>query len=110
MNCDILHIKSTAVTYTAATGDTPSSLVITLPNATLTNGQVFTLDICQQFPAITAGDNPQVSISLNSQTIPVYLKIGNYVRANGLRCRKHLVMVYGTDPIHISVLSPCLKY
>ena len=50
MNCDILHIKSTAVDYTAATGDTPSSLVITLPNATLTNGQIFTLDICQQFP------------------------------------------------------------
>lgn len=110
MNCDILHIKSTAVTYTAAAGDTPSSLVITLPNATLTNGQIFTLDICQQFPVIDAGDNPQVIILLNGNNTPLYLKIGNYVRANSLRCRKHLVLVYGTDPSHITVLSPCLKY
>ena len=107
MFCDILHVKSTAVAYNAATADATSNLLITLPNATLTNGQVFTLDICQSIPEIPAGDNPQVMLVINSSP---YLQMGNYVRANSLKCRKRLTLVFGTDPSHMTVLSPCLKF
>ena len=75
--CDILHIKSTSVAYNAATADAPSNLLITLPNVTLTNGQVFTLDICQSIPEIPASDNPQVMLVINSSPYPVYLQMGN---------------------------------
>lgn len=107
--CDILHIKSTSVAYNAATTDAPSNLLITLPSVTLANGQVFTLDICQSIPTIPATDNPQVMIVINESPYPVYLQMGNYVRANGLKCRRRLTMVFGTDPNHATVLSPCLK-
>ena len=103
MSCDILHIKSTGVTY--ATG----TLTITIPTVTLTNGQVFTLTICQSIPAFTAGDNPQVVVTDGSSTYDTYLQMGNYVRGMGLKCRRRLTMVYGTDPIHMTVLAPCLK-
>jgi hypothetical protein len=109
MTCDILNIKSTAITYTAASGETPSNLTITIPSVTLTNGQVFTLSLCQRLPTINAGDNPQVLITDGSSTYDLYLQMGNYVRASGLRCRRRLTLVYGTDPAHITVLSPCLK-
>lgn len=108
--CDILHIKSTSVAYNATTAEAASNLLITLPNVTLANGQVFTVDICQSFPEIPSGDNPQVMIVINSSPYPVYLQMGNYVRANSLRCRRRLTLVYGTDPVHVTVLSPCLKY
>lgn len=101
--CDILHIKSTGVTY--ATG----TLTITIPTVTLTNGQVFTLTICQTIPSFTAGDNPQVVVTDGSSTYDVYLQIGNYVRGMGLKSRRRLTMVYGTDPIHMTVISPCLR-
>lgn len=101
--CDILHIKSTGITYETGT------LTITIPSATLVNGQVFTLTLCQPIPAFTAGDNPQVVITNGSSTYTLYLQIGNYVRGYSLKGRKRLTLVYGTDPIHMTVLSPCLK-
>lgn len=101
--CDILHIKSSAVSYTTGT------LTITIPSVTLSNGQVFTVSICQAIPEFTAGDNPQVVITDGSSTYSLYLQMGNYVRGYGLKCRKRLTLVYGTDPIHMTVLSPCLK-
>jgi hypothetical protein len=109
MVCDILHIKSTAIAYTAATDTNPSNLTITIPSVTLTNGQVFTLTLCQSMPTITAGDNPQVLITDGSSTYNLYLQMGNYVRAYGLKGRRRLTLVYGNDPTHISVISPCLK-
>lgn len=109
MNCDILHIKSTAISYTAATDTVPSNLTITIPTVTLTNGQVFTLNLCQSIPTITPGDNPQVLITDGASTYNLYLQMGNYVRGAGLKCRRRLTLVYGSDPAHITVLSPCLK-
>lgn len=102
--CDILHIKSTAIAYTAG-----SNVTITIPQATLANGQVFTLDICQAFPTLNPGDNPQVLITNGTATYNVNLQMGNYVRAMSLRCRRRLTMVFGTDPTHMTVLSPCLR-
>lgn len=109
MRCDILHIKSTAISYTAATGADPSNLTITIPSVTLTNGQVFTLSLCQSIPEITAGDNPEVLITDGASTYNLYLQMGNYVRGAGLKCRRRLTLVYGNDPEHITVLAPCLK-
>lgn len=104
MNCDILHVKSTDITYAAGT-----SLTITIPTVTLVNGQVFTLDLCQSLPTINAGDNPPVFITNDTTSLNVSLQIGNYVRARSLKCRKRLTIVYGTDPAHYTVLAPCLK-
>lgn len=101
--CDILHIKSTAVAYTTGT------LTITIPTVTFANGQVFTVTICQSIPEFTAGDNPQVVITDGASTYNVFLQIGNYVRGYGLKCRKRLTLVYGNDPVHMTVLSPCLR-
>lgn len=109
MTCDILHIKSLSIAYNAATTSASSNLTITIPSATLTNGQVFTLDIAQSLPTITAGDNPQVLITDGSSTYDLFLGMGNYVRASALKCRRRLVLVYGSDPAHVSVLSPCLR-
>lgn len=110
--CDILHVKSSAITYTAATESAVSTLTITLPSVTFTNGQVYQLILAQSLPAITAGDNPKVQLMINgaSTYIPVYLQMGNYVRANSLANRTRLTMVYGSDPVHSTVVSPCLKY
>lgn len=102
--CDILHIKSTAIAYTAG-----SNVTITIPAVTLANGQVFTLDICQSFPTLNPGDNPQVLITDGTNTYNLQLQMGNYVRAMSLRCRRRLTLVYGNDPLHITVLSPCLR-
>lgn len=107
---DILHIKSASIAYNAATASDPSNLLITLPNVTLTNGQVFTLDLCQSMPSITAGDNPRVMLIIDSTPYQVYLQMGNYVRANSLKSRRRLTMVYGSDPLHMTILSPCLRY
>lgn len=109
MYCDILHIKSTAISYSAASGSTPSTLAITIPSATLTNGQVFTLALCQSIPTITAGDNPLVTITNGSSIWNLYLNMGNHVRANNLKSRNRLTLVYGNDPEHITVLAPCLR-
>lgn len=104
MNCDILHVKSTNITYTAGT-----NVTITIPTATLVNGQVFTLDLCQSLPTLNAGDNPPVFITNGETSLNLYLQIGNYVRARSLKCRRRLTVVYGTDPEHYTVLAPCLK-
>ena len=109
MTCDILHIKSVGIAYTASTETSPSNLTITIPSVTLTNGQVFTLSLCQSLPTITPGDNPYVLITDGSSTYNLYLNMGNYVRASGLKSRRRLTLVYGNDPTHITILSPCLR-
>lgn len=107
-NCDILHVRSSGVTYTAAVGAVPSNLTITIPNVTLTNGQVFELSINQPLPAFT-GDNPMVEVTDGSSTYPVYLKMGNFVRGISIKGINKLLLVYGSDPVHLTVISPHLK-
>lgn len=116
--CDILHMKSLAITYTAgneANKEVPSNITdpvvtITIPRATLTNGQVFTLDIVQSLPSnIPPEENPMVNITDGLSTYDLYLGMGNYVRTSNIKSRKRLVLVYGNDPYHISVIAPCLR-
>lgn len=94
--CQILEIKSTAIAVSGST------LQITIPTVTLTNNQHFRLYLCQSIPS-TAGVMP-VQIVSGSSVINVMLRTGNYMRADQLKCHKGLDLVYGNDPVHISML------
>lgn len=100
MTCDILKIKVVSM----AVAET--QLNITIPPVTLTNGQVFRLCYCpQQIPA-NAGVT-QVYLVNGSTTIPVFqpsCMSGNYAHADQLRCSTSLLMVYGNNPVHASIL------
>lgn len=100
MTCDILTIKSTSIVMAG------SQLLINIPAVTLTNHQEFKLILCQPIPT-TAGVS-QVLLQTPTATIEMRLRTGNYVRADQLKCRRCYDMVYGTDPVHASMLC-CLK-
>lgn len=97
--CETLTVKSTSIVVSG------TQLLINIPALTLTNHQEFKLVLCQQIPAAAAVD--QVLLQTPSATIEMRLRTGNYVRADQLRCRKCYPMVYGTDPVHASMLC-CL--
>lgn len=105
MTCDILKIK---VASMAVAG---TQLNITIPPVTLTNGQVFRLCYCPaQIPA-NAGVS-QVYLVNGSTTIPVYMPScmsGNYARADQLCGTTSLLMVYGNNPVHASILCKVKK-
>lgn len=99
MTCDVLKIKTTSMTVAG------TQLNITIPAVTLTNGQVFRLCLAQEIPA-NAGVN-QIYLVNGSTTIPVYqpsCQSGNYAHADQLRCVRSILMVYGNNPVHASVL------
>lgn len=100
MTCDILTIKSTSIVMDG------SQLLINIPAVTLANHQEFKLILCQPIPT-TAGVS-QVLLQTPTATIEMRLRTGNYVRADQLKCRRCYDMVYGTDPVHASMLC-CLK-
>lgn len=100
MTCDILTIKSTSIVMAG------SQLLINIPAVTLANHQEFKLILCQPIPR-TAGVS-QVLLQTPTATIEMRLRTGNYVRADQLKCRRCYDMVYGTDPVHASMLC-CLK-
>lgn len=100
MTCNLLRIRTSSMAVNT------TALVITIPTVTLTNGQVFRLCVAQSLPSSAAVT--QVYLYDGTTYIPVYepsCMSGNYVRADQLRNVSSLLMVYGTDPIHVSVLS-----
>lgn len=97
MTCnEILTIKSTSIVVTG------TQLTINIPEVTLVNNQRFRLILCQSIPTDAAVD--QVILATPTQTIEMRLRTGNYVRADQLKCRRCYDMVYGTDPLHVSML------
>lgn len=99
MNCDILKIKTTGMVVAG------TQLNITIPVTTLTNGQVFRLCLAQEIPS-DAGVS-QIYLVNGSTTIPVYqpsCMSGNYARADQLLCSRSVLMVYGNNPVHASIL------
>ena len=100
MTCnDILKIKTTAMTVAG------TQLNITIPVVTLTNGQVFRLCLAQEIPA-DAGVN-QIYLVNGSTTIPVFqpsCQSGNYAHADQLCNVRSVLMVYGNNPVHASIL------
>lgn len=100
LNRDILTIKSTSIVMAG------SQLLINIPAVTLVNHQEFKLILCQPIPA-NAGVS-QVLLQTPTQTIEMRVRTGNYLRADQIKCRRCYDMVYGTDPVHASMLC-CLK-
>lgn len=100
MTCEVLKIKTTSMTVAG------TQLNITIPNVTLTNGQVFRLCLAQEIPA-DAGVN-QVYLVNGSTTIPVFqpsCQSGNYAHADQLRCVRSVLMVYGNPAEWFYVLN-----
>lgn len=95
-NCEKLVIKSTSIVMSG------SQLVINIPAVTLTNHQEFKLILCQTLPT-TAGVS-QVILATPTATIPMYVRTGNYLRADQINCRRCYDMVYGNNPVHVSML------
>jgi len=93
-----LTIKSTSIAMSG------SQLVITIPAVTLTNHQRFRLILCQNIP--TAAAVSQVILATPTQTMNMFVRTGNYLRADQIRCRRVYEMVYGTDPLHVSMICP----
>lgn len=104
MNCNKCkrNIKSTAV---AITGTAPNRvLTITIPSTvTLNNLEDYRLVICQTIPS-GSGTIP-VQIMQGTTAIPFYCRKGNIVRADQLHCRCAYPIVYGNDPVHLSMLN-----
>lgn len=92
---EILNVKSTSIVMSG------TQLIINVPALTLTNHQEFRLILCQNIPADAAVS--QVLLQTPTETIEMRLRTGNYVRADQLRCRNCYLMVYGTDPVHVSM-------
>ena len=99
-NCEKLVIKFTSIVMLG------SKLFINIPAVTLTNHQEFKLILCQTLPT-TAGVS-QVILATPTATIPMYVRTGNYLRADQINCRRCYDMVYGNNPVHVSMLC-CLK-
>lgn len=93
-----LTIKSTSIAMSG------SQLVITIPAVTLTNHQRFRLILCQNIPTNAAVS--QVILVTPTQTMNMFVRTGNYLRADQIRCRRVYEMVYGTDPTHVSMICP----
>lgn len=100
MNCDILTIKSTSIAMAG------SQLLINIPAVTLVNHQNFRLILCQPIP--TGAGVSQVILQTPTSSIEMRVVTGNYVRADQLKCRRCYDMVYGTDPVHVSMRN-CLR-
>lgn len=96
----MLIVKSTSIVISG------TQLVINIPEVTLTNHQHFKLVLCQNIPT-TAGVS-QVIVATPTQTINAFVVTGNYLRADQIKCRKCYEMVYGTDPLHVSMVR-CLQ-
>ena len=100
MTCnERLTIKSTSIVISG------TQLVINIPEVTLVNHQEFKLVLCQSIPAL-AGVS-QVILATPTTTIEMRVRTGNYLRADQIKCRRCYDMVYGTDPVHVSMLC-CL--
>lgn len=94
-NCNELIIKSTSIVMSG------SQLVINIPAVTLTNHQKFKLVLCQTIPS-NAGVS-QVILATPTQTFNMFVVTGNYLRADQIRCRRCFDMVYGNNPVHVSM-------
>lgn len=77
-------------------------LVIEIKPIELLNDEMFEIIICQNIP-IQANEMNKVKV-LNNNLINLHNVTGNYTRADQIKTRTRYLMVYGTDPSHISLL------
>lgn len=96
--CD-RFLKSSSLTVTGG------NVLITVesPFPSLVNLRRYCLLIAQNLPA-GSGTLP-VQISINGTVYPVYIRSGNLLRADQIRCRRLYPIIYGNDPVHFSLLN-----
>ncbi len=100
VNCPIV-VKSSSIEMSGG------NLVITTPLVNLANMpnlQKIDLILCQCLPS-DAG-TAQVYLSDGTNTVPVNVETGNYLHADQLKCRRRYRMIYGNNPVHVSLLCP----
>lgn len=83
-------------------------LVIEIPNIEMKNLQNFGLIICQNIPKEC---NEKYKVIIKNGNNFIYLKTfsGNFARADQLKTRTYYPIVYGIDPIHISIIRPIIN-
>lgn len=81
-----------------------SDLIIDLGNVKLENDEIFGIVICQNIPD-QADENVYVKFLLNNKLISLYNVTGNYTRVDQIKKRTRYPVVYGIDPLHISLLQ-----
>jgi len=81
-------------------------LQITIPDFTFENMNKYFLVLCQTIPEL-ATTEIVILKSCSSCYNLVLSKYGNLVRADQLRTRFRYEIIYGNDPVHISVMN-CL--
>ena len=81
-----------------------SNLIIELKPINLQNDEHFEIIICQNVPE-EASELDTVKISINSNlTVPLKNMTGNYTRADQIKSRTRYPVVFGVDPLHVSLL------
>lgn len=99
MNCNCVKTyKTSAVTLTGG------NLYLTIPGIqfnTLPNYTDFNVIICQSIPA--GANTAQVFLSDGIKNVEARNLSGNYLRADEITCRKCYEMVFGNDPVHVSL-------
>ena len=99
MNCTCVKTyKTSAVTLTGG------ELYLTIPGIqfnTLPNYTDFNVIICQSIPA--GANTAQVFLSDGITNVEARNLSGNYLRADEITCRKCYEMVFGNDPVHVSL-------
>lgn len=78
-----------------------TSLRISIPANTYTNGETFGLYLAQQIPS--TGTPIPVEIFINGNAYPLLKPCGNYVMSDQLRTQRRYVVRVGTNPNHFTV-------
>lgn len=95
-NCKIIKSKKIYVE--------DNNLIIDIGSIKLKNDEVFEIIICQNIPD-EADENNKIFFKINDNLIHLCNVTGNYTRADQISSRTKYIVVYGVDPLHISLLK-----
>lgn len=91
-------IKTINITTTSE----PEGIQLEIPQNSFVENERFYLIISQCLPSFKS---VPVEIISGKETIPVFNRIGNYLRGDQLKGKKILYCVYGSDATHILVFN-----
>lgn len=92
--------KTIKITSTTETADTITLIASNTPD--LYDLEKFKLIICTRIP-MDAGTK-QVIVQIGAVDINLLGVFGDYIRADQIKCRRCYPVVYGNDPVHLSML------
>lgn len=81
-----------------------SDLIIELKPISLSNSEVFEVITTQNIPD-TANHLNKVKIQIGTQLYSLFNVTGNYTRADQIKARTRYPVIFGVDPLHISLLK-----